>query len=83
MQWQEVKIEILLHVFFPLSLRRAKTRVGKSVLEGVLKEIRVGINPDIIMSAQQPSPLFPPRLSTCAVLCQTERGRDKSRKMSG
>lgn len=45
--------------YFFLSPRGTGRRVGKSYLEGVLKEIHVGINPDIIESAQQPCLLFP------------------------
>lgn len=53
-------------VFFSLSPRGTKRRVGKSYLEGVLKEIHVGINPDIIESVKQPSPLsVPPYAFPC------------------
>lgn len=51
-------------LFFPLSEGQGRKRVGKSYLEGVLKEIHVGINPDIIKSTQQPSPLLP-HVSVC------------------
>lgn len=49
--------------------------MGKSYLEGVLKEIHVGINPDI-MSAQPPSSLTSPHM---CVLEPSDRVRDKSR----
>lgn len=66
MQWQEGEgesekesLRLSDHVLFSPSLRGRRERVGKSYLEGVLKEIHVGINPDIIKSPQQSSPFFP------------------------
>lgn len=50
----------------------------------IWKVYHVGINPDIIKSAQQPSPLFPhipPYVLSCTNYRLRER--DKSREMSG
>lgn len=56
-------------LFFPFPRwgTRRRRRVGKSYLEGVLKEIHVGINPDIIESAPLPSSPHIP--SVCALQC--------------
>lgn len=51
----------LIMCHFSLSPRGMRRRVEKFYLEGVLKEIHVGINPDIIESAQHVLPSSPIR----------------------
>lgn len=55
---------LIMRYFFPLLLKEEE-KGGKSYLEGVLKEIHVGINPDIIESA----PCFHHIPSSCSLLC--------------
>lgn len=72
-EWEFLPDSVIMCYFFPLSdgaRGGGGGWVGKSYLEGVLKEIHVGINPDIIESAPLPSsPCSPHIPSICALQC--------------